>query len=100
MSVSGTGKRRFVVIIGVALVLLGVAAVYLARNPATLAMAAARLSPDRSNDRATGLSAATPTTGAGLDVARFAGGGELLRPQYLDRWVFMGASAGLGYKRG
>ncbi|MBI1731700.1 MAG: cytochrome P460 family protein [Gammaproteobacteria bacterium] len=76
------------------------AAFYLARNPASLARAAAHLAPDRSNDEAGAQRAAAGSTAAGLHAARFSDSGRLLRPQDPDRWVFMGASVGLGYNAG
>lgn len=33
----------------------------------------------------------------GLDAARYDTNGDLLRPADLDRWVFLGASMGMGY---
>jgi hypothetical protein len=44
-----------------------------------------------------GRAAAAPAAGARLAAAKFTDSGELVRPDNLDEWVFLGASLGLGY---
>jgi hypothetical protein len=44
-----------------------------------------------------GKALAAPAAGTRLAAARFTESGELVRPDDLDEWVFLGASLGLGY---
>jgi hypothetical protein len=46
-------------------------------------------------DPGRGLTA--PAAGSPLSAAKFTESGELVRPDDLDEWVFLGASLGLGY---
>src|SRR5512145_3278205 len=46
-------------------------------------------------DPGRGLTA--PAAGSPLSAAQFTESGELVRPDDLDEWVFLGASLGLGY---
>jgi hypothetical protein len=50
---------------------------------------------DRTGDP--GRAASAPAAGTRLAAAKFTASGELLRPDDLDEWVFLGASLGLGY---
>jgi hypothetical protein len=44
--------------------------------------------------------AAQPVADLRLEVARFTADGQLLRPNDLDQWVFLGTSLGMGYNQG
>ena len=41
-----------------------------------------------------------PELSSPMAVPRYTEGGELLRPEGVDTWVFVGASVGLGYREG
>ena len=100
MGMFDSGRRRLLVVTAVAVVVsLGLATAYLVRDPANLIIVAAHISPDRTNDEAAARHAAVASTGAGLQAPKFSAPGQLLRPTDLDRWVFMGASVGLGYNQ-
>jgi len=100
MGKAGTGRWKHVAAIAAGLTLLIASAlVWVLRDSPHLAMARSHLWPDRCNDTATAQQATAKPVGAELAAAKFSDAGKLLRPPDLDRWVFMGASVGLGYNQ-
>lgn len=65
----------------------------LAALAASLAIGPGYADPGRDPGRA----ASAPVAGTRLAAAKFTESGELVRPDDLDEWVFLGASLGLGY---
>ncbi len=100
MGIPGTGRRKRLAVIAFGLALLIASAlIWLLRDSPYLAMAMSHLWPDRTSDAAAARQVKDNPAGAELGAAKFSSAGQLLRPADLDRWVFMGASVGLGYSQ-